>query len=133
MARTLVRQLSAIFPELNNKPDTRKNTLQTEELNAFVIEKLEDMKGRDIVSLRISDKASFADYMVICSGNSNRHVKSIAQSVAMECRAAGVEPRGMEGNDVGEWALVDLNDVIVHVMTDEQRDIYNLEQLWAED
>lgn len=133
MVRTLVRHLSANFPELNHKPDTRKNTLQTEELNAFVIEKLEDMKGRDIVSLRISDKASFADYMVICSGNSNRHVKSIAQSVAMECRAAGVEPRGMEGNDVGEWALVDLNDVIVHVMTDEQRDIYNLEQLWAED
>lgn len=133
MVRTLVRHLSANFPELNHKPNTRKNTLQTEELNAFVIEKLEDMKGRDIVSLRISDKASFADYMVICSGNSNRHVKSIAQSVAMECRAAGVEPRGMEGNDVGEWALVDLNDVIVHVMTDEQRDIYNLEQLWAED
>mgnify|MGYP000362637091 CR=1 FL=1 len=107
--------------------------MQTEELNAFVIEKLEDMKGRDIVSLHISDKASFADYMIICSGNSNRHVKSIAQSVAMECRAAGVEPRGIEGNDVGEWSLVDLNDIIVHVMTDEQRDIYNLEHLWAED
>ncbi|MGL1956944.1 MAG: ribosome silencing factor [Colwellia sp.] len=107
--------------------------MQTEALKAFVVEKLEDMKGRDIISLNISDKASFADYMIICSGNSNRHVKSIAQSVAMECRAVGVEPRGMEGNDVGEWSLVDLNDIIVHVMTDEQRDKYNLEQLWAED
>lgn len=107
--------------------------MQTEELNAFVIEKLEDMKGRDIISLHISDKASFADYMIICSGNSNRHVKSIAQSVAIECRAAGTEPRGMEGNDVGEWSLLDLGDIIVHVMTDEQRDKYNLEQLWAED
>lgn len=106
--------------------------MQTEELKNFVIEQLEDMKGRDIVTLNISDKASFADYMIICSGNSNRHVKSIAQSVAMECRAKGVEPRGMEGNDVGEWALVDLIDIIVHVMTDEQRDKYNLEQLWAE-
>ena len=106
--------------------------MQTEELKAFVIEKLEDMKGRDIIALNISDKASFADYMIICSGNSNRHVKSIAQSVAMECRATGIEPKGMEGNDVGEWALVDLNDIIVHVMTDAQRDKYNLEQLWAE-
>ena len=106
--------------------------MQTEELKAFVIEKLEDMKGRDIIALNISDKASFADYMIICSGNSNRHVKSIAQSVAMECRAAGTEPKGMEGNDVGEWALVDLASIIVHVMTDAQRDKYNLEQLWAE-
>ena len=106
--------------------------MQTEQLKAFVIEKLEDMKGRDIIAINISDKASFADYMVICSGNSNRHVKSIANSVAMECRAQDAEPLGMEGNDIGEWALVDLGDIIVHVMTDEQRDKYNLEQLWAE-
>jgi ribosome-associated protein len=110
----------------------RNNTLQTEQLKAFVIEKLEDMKGRDIIALNISDKASFADYMVICSGNSNRHVKSLANSVGMECRAQGLEPLGMEGNDIGEWSLVDLGDIIVHVMTDEQRDKYNLEQLWAE-
>ena len=110
----------------------RNNTLQTEQLKAFVIEKLEDMKGRDIIALNISDKASFADYMIICSGNSNRHVKSLANSVGMECRAQGLEPLGMEGNDIGEWSLVDLGDIIVHVMTDEQRDKYNLEQLWAE-
>ena len=110
----------------------RNNTLQTEQLKAFVIEKLEDMKGRDIIALNITDKASFADYMVICSGNSNRHVKSLANSVGMECRAQGLEPLGMEGNDIGEWSLVDLGDIIVHVMTDEQRDKYNLEQLWAE-
>ena len=106
--------------------------MQTEQLIAFVTEKIEDMKGRDVIALDISDKASFADYMVICSGNSNRHVKSIAQSVAIECRAEGIQPRGMEGNDIGEWALVDLGDIIVHVMTDEQRDKYNLEQLWGE-
>jgi len=116
-----------------NSPKNRKYTLQTEALKTFVIEKLEDMKGRDIITLDISKKASFADYMVICSGNSNRHVKSIAQSVNSECRNAGVEALGMEGNDVGEWALVDLGDIIVHVMTDEQRDKYQLEQLWAEE
>ncbi len=104
--------------------------MQTEALKAFVIEKIEDMKGRDIITLDISKKSSFADYMVVCSGNSNRHVKSIAQSVAMECRAKGLEPLGIEGNDVGEWALVDLGNVIVHVMTDDTRDRYQLEQLW---
>ena len=99
-------------------------------LKAFVTEKLEDMKGRDITILDISKKSSFADYMIVCSGNSNRHVKSIAQSIAMECRAEGIEPLGIEGNDVGEWSLVDLGEIIVHVMTDPTRDLYQLEQLW---
>lgn len=104
--------------------------MQVEALKAFVIEKLEDIKGRDITILDIAKKSGFADYMIVCSGNSNRHVKSIAQSVAIECRAKGIEPLGIEGNDVGEWALVDLSSVIVHVMTDEIRDRYQLEELW---
>jgi ribosome-associated protein len=105
--------------------------LQSKALTKFVIEKIEDMKGRDITILDIEGKANFADFMVVCSGNSNRHVKSIAHSVAAECRAEGVVPIGVEGNDVGEWTLVDLGDVIVHVMTDEQRDKYQLEELWS--
>ena len=104
--------------------------MQVEALKAFVIEKLEEIKGRDITILDIAKKSGFADYMIVCSGNSNRHVKSIAQSVAIECRAAGIEPLGIDGNDVGEWALVDLSSVIVHVMTDEIRDRYQLEELW---
>ncbi|REL26184.1 ribosome silencing factor [Thalassotalea euphylliae] len=106
--------------------------MQSEALSAFVYEKIDDLKGRDIVTLDIQDKASFADYMVIASGNSNRHVKSIAQNVAMECRAEGIEPLGIEGNDIGEWSLVDLGAVVVHVMTDEQRDKYQIEQLWQD-
>ena len=105
--------------------------MQDQELIAFLIEKIEDMKGRDITTIDISIKSNFADYMIICSGNSKRHVKSIAQSIGAECRAAGITLLGMEGNDVGEWALVDLGDVIVHVMTDEQRDKYQLEELWS--
>ena len=104
--------------------------MQTEALNAFIIEKIEDMKGRDIVTLNISKKSDFADYMIIASGNSNRHVKSIAHSITIECRGEGVEPIGVEGNDVGEWSLVDLGDVIVHIMTEKTRDTYQLEQLW---
>ncbi len=104
--------------------------MQNKALVAFVIEKLEDMKGRDIVTLDIAKKSDFADFMVVASGNSSRHVKSLAQSLITDCRAEGVEPLGVEGNDVGEWALVDLGDIIVHVMTDDTRDTYQLEQLW---
>ena len=104
--------------------------MQVEALKAFVIEKLEEIKGRDITTLDIAKKSGFADYMIVCSGNSNRHVKSIAQSIAIECRAQGIEILGIEGNDVGEWALVDLGNIIVHVMTDEIRDRYQLEELW---
>lgn len=105
--------------------------MQSNEISAFVIEQIENIKGRDIITLDIREKADFADYMIICSGNSNRHVKSIAQSLSTECRAHGIKPLGIEGNDVGEWSLVDLGNVIVHVMTDKIRDRYQLEQLWA--
>ena len=105
--------------------------MQADKLVEFVEQQLEDIKARDIVILDVREKASFTDYMVICSGNSSRHVKSIAQSVAIECRAQGNAPIGIEGGDVGEWALVDFGDVVLHVMPDEQRDKYQLEQLWT--
>ena len=105
--------------------------MQSKALKTFLTEKIEDMKGRDIVILDIIGKANFADYMIVCSGNSNRHVKSIAQSVAAECRAEGINLLGVEGGDVGEWALVDLGDIIVHIMTDTQRDNYQIEELWS--
>lgn len=105
--------------------------MQTDALIAFVTDKIDDLKGRDISVLDVKGKASFADAMIVCSGNSSRHVKSIAEHVILESRAAGVEPLGVEGNDIGEWSLVDLGDVVVHVMTDETRDTYQLEQLWS--
>jgi len=104
--------------------------LQIEALTAFAIEKIEDMKGRDITTLDVAKKSNFADCMVVASGNSSRHVKSIAQSLTTECRAAGITPIGVEGNDVGEWALIDLGDLVIHIMTDATRDKYQLEQLW---
>jgi len=107
--------------------------LQSDALSAFVADKLDDLKGRDIISLNISKKTSFADYMMICSGNSNRHVKSMAQYLVTECRGQGVVPIGVEGQDIGEWVLVDLGSVIVHIMLDATRDRYQLEQLWGAD
>ncbi|WP_286233143.1 ribosome silencing factor [Thalassotalea sediminis] len=104
--------------------------MQIDAIATFVVDKIDDLKGRDITSIDIREKSDIADYMIVASGNSTRHVKSIAQHVVMECRTEGVEPIGIEGNDIGEWCLVDLGDVIVHIMTDEIRDMYQLEQLW---
>jgi len=104
--------------------------LQIDALADFIVEKIDDMKGRDITSINVAEKSDFADYMIIASGNSTRHVKSIAQNVTTECRAQGIEPLGVEGVDIGEWSLVDLGDIVVHIMTDEMRDKYQLEQLW---
>ena len=107
--------------------------MESKALSEFVCEKIDDLKGRDIIVIDVAGRASFTDYMVICSGNSNRHVQSIAQNLIIESRANGTEPLGVEGNDVGEWALVDLGDVVAHIMTDDCRDTYQLEKLWEQD
>ena len=70
------------------------------------------------------------DYLVVASGTSNRHVKSLADHVAVEAKKQGVVPMGTEGEDAGEWVLVDLGDVVVHIMLPSTRDFYDLERLW---
>ncbi|ALP41658.1 ribosome silencing factor [Aeromonas schubertii] len=105
--------------------------MQGNALHAFIIDKIDDMKGRDIVTLDVRGKSTITDTLIICSGNSNRHVRSIADHVASEMRHAGQDPLSVEGEDTGEWVLVDLGEVIVHVMQDEYRDFYQLEKLWG--
>ena len=107
--------------------------MQAEQLKDLVVTALEDLKGVDIVVLDVRDKTSFADFMVVASGTSDRHVKSLASNVADEAKKAGVRPFGIEGEQVGEWVLVDLQDVIVHVMQPRIRDFYGLERLWSVD
>lgn len=102
-----------------------------EAFKKFVIDKIEDLKGRDIIDLDVSQKSSVTDTMLVCSGNSKRHVKSIAQNVVTEAKHAGHAPLSVEGEDTGEWVLVDLGEIIVHVMQDEARDFYQLEKLWG--
>lgn len=102
-----------------------------QQLKAFVIEKVEDLKGRDIIVLDVAEKSSVTETMVICSGNSNRHVISIAENVVVEAKKANSQPLSVEGRESGDWVLVDLGDVILHVMQDEARDFYQLEKLWA--
>ncbi len=101
-----------------------------EQLQDFVIDKADDMKATDIVLLDVRDKSSITDFMVVCTGNSKRHVTSIAEHVADQSRALAIKMLGMEGSAEGEWVIVDLGDVMLHVLQDEHRQLYQLEKLW---
>lgn len=101
-----------------------------EEIKDLAVNALEDLKAVNLVVLDVRGKSSVADYMIIASGTSDRHVKSLANNVIVEAKKAGVNPLGIEGEKVGEWVLVDLADVIVHVMLQQTRDFYQLEKLW---
>lgn len=105
--------------------------MQAEELREFVIDKIDDLKGRDVQILDVHDKTDVVDYMIICSGSSKTHVRSIAEHVATEAKHAGKPPIGVEGGEQSEWVLVDLGDVVIHVMQDSIRDFYQLEKLWG--
>ncbi|KMT66186.1 ribosome silencing factor [Catenovulum maritimum] len=104
--------------------------MQVEEIKSFINEKIDELKARDVLELDVSQKSSFTQCMLICSGNSKQHVRSIAKHVALEAKRSELEMVGIEGEDTGEWVLVDFGDVILHVMTDEQRDHYQIEKLW---
>lgn len=105
--------------------------MNSEELSGLVIEALQDLKGQDIVRLDVSEMTTVTDYMVVASGTSNRHVKALADAVAEKTRAVGHRPSGVEGEDGGEWILLDLGDTLVHVMLPRVREFYNLEKLWS--
>lgn len=92
---------------------------------------LDDMKAINTVFINVKDISSVTDVMVIASGTSNRHVKSSAQNVIDECKKAGYEILGTEGQDTSEWVLVDLGFVLVHVMQEQTRSFYELEKLWS--
>lgn len=105
--------------------------MQGTELQAFIIDKIEDAKGKDITSIDVHGKSSITDCMIICTGTSSRHVTSIAENVVEQAKAAGLMPLGIEGQGEADWVVVDLGDIIVHVMQEEARQLYELEKLWA--
>jgi len=92
---------------------------------------LEELKARDVREIDVRGKTGITDFMVIASGTSNRHVKSIADEVVKQAKQAGVAPLGVEGEREAEWVLVDLGDVVVHVMLPRTREFYGLERLWT--
>lgn len=102
-----------------------------DELKKLAMDALEDLKAEDITLLDVKDKTTVTDWIFIASGSSSRHVKSIANSVAVAAKQANKPPLGIEGEAEGEWVLVDMGDIIVHVMQRQVREFYDLESLWS--
>ena len=96
-----------------------------------VIHALEDIKAFDIVALNVKDNTAITDFMIIASANSSRQTKALAGNVKEKMNALGVQVLGVEGEREGEWVLVDLGDVVVHIMTPTTRAYFNLEELWT--
>ena len=95
-----------------------------------IVSVLEDMKAIDIVEIDVKHLTTITDAMIVASGRSDRHVRAISDALVERCKAAGIEPLGVEGTEGGEWILIDLADAIVHVMLPRTRAFYEIEKLW---
>ncbi|MFT5113708.1 MAG: ribosome-associated protein [Parasphingorhabdus sp.] len=104
--------------------------LSPEQTRDEILASLEDNKGQSIECLDVTGLTSIADYMVVVSGTSSRHVKALASHVASDLRDLGVHVKGIEGEQEGEWILLDFGDSLVHVMQHTTREFYDLESLW---
>lgn len=111
--------------------DLREPRVNSEALTDLVVDALDDVKAKDIVRLDVRDMTTVTDYMVVASGTSSRHVKALVENVAEKAKEAGHRPVGIEGEEGGEWVLLDLQDTLVHVMLPKVREFYNLEKLWS--
>jgi ribosome-associated protein len=107
--------------------------MQTEVLLKIVQEVLDERKGLYITTLDVRNKTTFTDYMVLVTGTSDRHLKSMCDHAAQKCAENGVKPLGIEGDLGSDWILLDIGDIIVHAMTVQAREHYQLEKLWSVD
>ena len=105
--------------------------MTSEQISQLAVDALDDIKAQDIVRLDVRNLTTVTDYMIIASGTSSRHVQALVENVAEKAREAGHRPIGVEGEDGGEWVLLDLQDALVHVMLPKVREFYNLEKLWS--
>jgi ribosome-associated protein len=101
------------------------------QLTVIVNEALEEVKGKNIITLDVTDISAVMDTVIVVSGSTNRQVKALSNAVIEASKKAGFQPLGVEGMDGGEWVLVDLIDVVVHIMQPAVRDFYALEKLWS--
>jgi len=117
-------------PIVSNR-EVRERFMDSAQLRTVILHALEDLKAIDIRVLDVTGVAGFTDLMIIASGNSNRQVKALADRVVERCKESGVRPQGVEGEREAKWILVDLGDIVVHIMDPETRAFYNLEKLWS--
>jgi ribosome-associated protein len=106
--------------------------MHIDSLRTLVVDALEELKAKDVVTLDVSRLTSVTDLMVVASGTSTRHVAALANNVVDKAKAQGLQPLGVEGQAGADWVLVDLGDLVVHVMLAETRQLYDLERLWAD-
>ncbi|MCF6320312.1 MAG: ribosome silencing factor [Rhizobiaceae bacterium] len=104
--------------------------LSVEDVYSLTIESLENSKALDIQPINISEKSSIGDYMIIASGRSHRHVGATADALLRDLKKAGIKTPRVEGRQNGDWVLVDIADIIVHLFRPEVREFYNLEKMW---
>ena len=115
-------------------PRSRKKAVAqdpVDQLRQRVLAALEELKAKDVREIDVRGKTSIADSLIIASGTSTRHVKSIADEVVKYVKQAGMMPLGVEGQREAEWVLVDLGDIVVHIMLPRIREFYGLERLWT--
>lgn len=105
--------------------------MQTEALLALVEGELNERKALNLTVLDVRNKTSFTDYMIVVTGTSNRHIKALCDYVEVKVKENDVMPLGVEGDMTSDWVLLDLGDVIVHAMTEQAREYYQLEKLWT--
>ena len=101
-------------------------------LKQIIIKTLDINKAQDIISIDLKDKSSMADYMIIASGTSSRHIQSLSEQVLVKLKDNGMNDSKIEGKDSGEWKLVDGIDLIIHIFHPEKRKFYELEKIWSE-
>jgi ribosome-associated protein len=130
---------AVVIPQAAGKPkaagklkvaDNRKAAKAKLSLKTVVIDALADMKALEVKVLDVRGLTDIADFMVIASGTSDRHVRSVAQRVVERTKEAGFRPHGVEGQQDSDWVLIDLSEMIVHVMLPRVREFYGLEKLW---
>ena len=102
------------------------------DLKKIIIHTLDNNKAQDIVSINLKDKSSMADYMIIASGTSSRHIQSLSEQVLEKLKDNGIRESKIEGKDSNEWKLVDGIDLIIHIFHPEKRKFYELEKMWSE-
>jgi ribosome silencing factor RsfS/YbeB/iojap len=128
--KTAPKPKAALKPKSAPKLKAAPKPKAAASLKTVILDALDDMKALEVKFLDVRGLTDIADFMVIASGTSDRHVRSVAQRVVEKAKAAGFRPHGIEGQQDGDWVLIDLSEMIIHVMLPRVREFYGLEKLW---